>query len=73
MENEDGDVVLTYNGEVYNFRALRAALEQQGHRFRTRSDTEVILHHYEQHGVGGRRRARRHVRLRDLGRARASG
>src|SRR5690348_16627780 len=41
MENEDGQVVLTYNGEVYNFRALRAPLEQQGHRFRTRSDTET--------------------------------
>ncbi len=53
MGNEDGQVVLTYNGEVYNFRALRAPLEQQGHRFRTRSDTETILHHYEQHGAGG--------------------
>ncbi len=53
MGNEDGKVVLTYNGEVYNFRALRAPLEQQGHTFRTRSDTETILHHYEQHGAGG--------------------
>ena len=53
MGNEDGKVVLTYNGEVYNFRALRAPLEQQGHRFRTRSDTETIIHHYEQHGAGG--------------------
>jgi asparagine synthase (glutamine-hydrolysing) len=53
MGNEDGQVVLTYNGEVYNFRALRAPLEEQGHRFRTRSDTETILHHYEQHGAGG--------------------
>src|SRR3954470_4102939 len=51
--NEDGKVVLTYNGEVYNFLALRAPLEQQGHRFRTRSDTETIIHHYEQHGPGG--------------------
>ena len=53
MGNEDGTVVITYNGEVYNFQALRAALEQQGHRFRTRSDTETIVHHYEQHGTGG--------------------
>src|SRR4051812_15536613 len=53
MGNEDGKVVLTYNGEVYNFLALRAPLEQQGHRFRTRSDTETIIHHYEQHGAGG--------------------
>jgi asparagine synthase (glutamine-hydrolysing) len=53
MGNEDGKVVLTYNGEVYNFRALRRPLEEQGHRFRTRSDTETILHHYEQHGEGG--------------------
>ena len=53
MGNEDGKVVLTYNGEVYNFRALRTPLEQQGHHFRTRSDTETIIHHYEQHGAGG--------------------
>jgi asparagine synthase (glutamine-hydrolysing) len=53
MGNEDGQVVLTYNGEVYNFQALRPALEQQGHRFKTRSDTETIVHHYEQHGEAG--------------------
>src|SRR5438045_1274864 len=53
MGNEDGQVVLTYNGEVYNFQALRPALEQHGHRFRTRSDTETIVHHYEQHGEAG--------------------
>jgi asparagine synthase (glutamine-hydrolysing) len=53
MGNEDGTVVITYNGEVYNFQALRAALEPRGHRFRTRSDTETIVHHYEQHGTGG--------------------
>jgi asparagine synthase (glutamine-hydrolysing) len=53
MGNEDGTVVITYNGELYNYRALRPALERQGHRFRTRSDTETIVHHFEQHGVGG--------------------
>jgi asparagine synthase (glutamine-hydrolysing) len=53
MGNEDGTVVITYNGELYNYLALRPALERQGHRFRTRSDTETIVHHYEQHGVDG--------------------
>ena len=53
MANEDGTVVISYNGEVYNFQALRPALERLGHRFRTRSDTETIVHHYEQHGALG--------------------
>ena len=53
MENEDGAAVITYNGEVYNFRALRPGLEHAGHRFKTRSDTEVIIHHLEQHGLDG--------------------
>ncbi|HVZ87581.1 MAG TPA: asparagine synthase (glutamine-hydrolyzing) [Polyangia bacterium] len=52
MTNEDGRVVITYNGELYNFQALRAELEQQGHQFRTRnSDTETIVHFVEQHGT----------------------
>ena len=51
MENEDGSVVITFNGEIYNFAALRPALERQGHRFKTRSDTETIVHHFEQHGA----------------------
>ncbi len=53
MGNEDGTLVVTYNGELYNYRALRPALERQGHVFRTRSDTEVLVHHFEQHGVDG--------------------
>jgi asparagine synthase (glutamine-hydrolysing) len=53
MENEDGTAVISYNGEVYNFRELRPGLERDGHRFRTRSDTEVIVHHFEQHGLDG--------------------
>ena len=53
MDNEDGSVVITYNGEIYNFQALRPALERQGHRFKTRSDTETIIHQVEQHGVDG--------------------
>jgi asparagine synthase (glutamine-hydrolysing) len=53
MESESGSVVLTYNGEVYNFRALRGQLERDGRRFRTQGDTEVILQHVDQHGVAG--------------------
>jgi asparagine synthase (glutamine-hydrolysing) len=53
MDNEDGLVVITFNGEIYNFQELRAELEGQGHRFKTRSDTETIIHHFEQHGVSG--------------------
>ncbi len=48
--NEDGTVWLVFNGEIYNFRELRAELETQGHRFATRADSEVIVHLYEQHG-----------------------
>ncbi|MGE5183775.1 MAG: asparagine synthase (glutamine-hydrolyzing), partial [Acidobacteriota bacterium] len=50
MTNEDGSIWITFNGEIYNHAALRPALEAAGHRYRTRSDTETILHLYEQHG-----------------------
>ncbi len=50
MWNEAGTVGVVYNGEIYNFLELRRALERDGHRFRTRSDTEVLLAMYERHG-----------------------
>lgn len=51
MANEDGNLQITFNGEIYNYQALRAELETLGYRFRTRTDTETILHAYEQWGV----------------------
>src|SRR5438093_5509903 len=50
MANEDGSIWITYNGELYNHAALRPGLLARGHRYRTRSDTETILHLYEEEG-----------------------
>lgn len=50
MANADQSLVVTYNGEIYNFAEIRAELESRGYRFRTQSDTEVILHAYRQWG-----------------------
>ncbi len=51
MGSEDGSIIVTFNGEIYNFQALREELIAHGHRFRTNSDTEAIVHGYAQWGT----------------------
>ena len=50
MCNEDGSVWIVFNGEIYNFQPLRETLLARGHRFKSKSDTEVIIHAYEEYG-----------------------
>jgi len=50
LSNEDGSVWITFNGEIYNYQDLRKQLQESGHRYRTQSDTETIVHLYEEYG-----------------------
>ncbi|MEO8369550.1 MAG: asparagine synthase (glutamine-hydrolyzing) [Candidatus Solibacter sp.] len=58
MSNEDGSVWIVFNGEIYEYQELRADLIARGHQFRTASDTETIIHLYEEQGVEGLKRLR---------------
>ena len=51
MTNEDGKIWIVFNGEIYNFQEIREGLKKKGHFFKSKSDTEVILHAYEEWGV----------------------
>jgi asparagine synthase (glutamine-hydrolysing) len=52
MSNEDHTIQIVFNGEIYNFQGLRGPLEKKGHRFKSNSDTEVLIHLYEEKGTG---------------------
>ena len=56
LSNETGTIWISFNGEIFNYLELKTDLEARGHRFRTRSDTEVIVHAYEEWGAGAFRR-----------------
>src|SRR5882724_1416222 len=58
MSNEDGTVWIVFNGEIYQYQELRDDLIARGHRFHTASDTETLIHLYEEEGVEGLKRLR---------------
>jgi asparagine synthase (glutamine-hydrolysing) len=58
MSNEDGSIWITFNGEIYNFQELRAELLAKGHAFRSNTDTETIVHLYEEEGIAAIKRLR---------------
>lgn len=53
LSNEDDTIWISYNGEIYNYQELRKELDVRGHRFKSQSDTEVIIHGYEEWGIEG--------------------
>ena len=61
ITNEDGTKVLVFNGEIYNFQQLRGELIEKGHIFKTRTDSEVLLHGYEEYGPDITKRLRQRV------------
>ena len=73
MPNEDRSVWVTFNGELYNWPEVRPQLAARGHVFRGNSDTEMLLHLWEEKGAGDARRPARHVRVRALRLAAAHG
>ncbi len=50
LGNEDGSIMVTYNGEIYNFQEIKDDLQAKGHKFRGKSDTEILVHGYEEYG-----------------------
>ncbi len=52
LSNEQGNIWVVFNGEIYNYKELRKELVEKGHYFKTNTDTEVIVHLYEEHGEG---------------------
>lgn len=64
--NEDRALVVVYNGEIYNYPDLRHSLEAKGHRFATTTDTEVLIHAYEEYGPEFMAHLRGDVCLRSL-------